>query len=443
MRSLIVALLLVVCFVPYLAEQGWIPAVAKYLEEGIALVVALYVVVVGARSQFRNVRAEYWFLFAAIVAVMVCGIVINAVGSGPIFAGLRSYLRAVPLFLLPAVFTIEDKVLKRQLLLLLAISFVQVPTAIYQRMTRWAAGHISGDWVIGTVMNSGILTIFLICVACILTGFYMRKRIKLVPYLGLMLIVLTPTMFNETKATLVLLPIGILTTLIAGARPGQRLSNAFSAFLVLAVFTAIFIPVYDYYVKPRWGYGLVDFITMPGRVEGYLEKRGAAIGAVKQVGRVDAVTVPLKEFSSDPPKLAFGLGIGNASDSSLGKQFTGEYFRRYEPFGQSTAAILILETGVLGLALVLLLHLMIFRDAKAVAARDQGLYGAFAAGWTGVMAVMMISLFYKNMTPSGSVAFTFWYFAGVVAARRMRLRDVARAAAPRRAGIEPRPDAIA
>ena len=84
MRSLILALLLVVCFVPYLAEQGWIPAVAKYREEGIALVVTMYVVVVGARSQFRNVRPEYWFILVALVSVMVCGIVINAVGPGPV-----------------------------------------------------------------------------------------------------------------------------------------------------------------------------------------------------------------------------------------------------------------------------------------------------------------------------------------------------------------------
>jgi len=444
MRPVVLLLILVTCLVPYFAEQGWLPAVAKYSEEIIAVIVAMYVVAVGARTQFRNVRSEYWLVFGAIATVMVCGVVINAVAPGPLFAGMRSYLRALPLFFLPAVLAIDDRSLKRQLLLLLAISFLQVPTALYQRTTRWAAGHISGDWAVGTLLNSGILSIFLICVACVLTGFYMRKRLRLAPYLALMLVVLTPTMVNETKATMVLLPIGMLTTVIAGARPRKRLGNALSALLVLAVFTSIFIPVYDYYVKPRWGYGLLDFVTMPGRVEGYLEKRGAAVGVTKEVGRVDAIVVPLKDFSRDPTKLAFGLGIGNASLSKLGKQFTGEYFRRYEPFGQTTAALLILETGILGLTLVFLLHVMIFRDAKVVAARDEGIRGALAAGWTGVMAVLMISMFYKEMIPSGAIAFPFWYFAGLIAAHRMRLRySVREPLPPDVTGVEPRPGALA
>jgi len=429
MRAAITILILVSFLAPYAVEQGWIPSATKYLEEIIAACVAGYVLFVGARTRFANVRAEYWLVFGALAIVVMCGVVVNTEPSGPLFAGMRAYLRHLPLFFLPAVFAIDDKTLRRQLLLILAMAFVQAPTTIYQRMTTWSKGHISGDWAIGTLMNSGILSIFLICVACVITGMYLRKRISLKMLILLLLIVLAPTMVNETKATLFLVPIGILTTVIAGARPHQRLRNSLAALFVLSVFMSVFIPVYDYYVKPRWGYGLLDFMTMPGRLEGYLEKDDAAIGA-QEAGRVDAIRVPLQDFARDPAKLAFGVGIGNASDSALGDQFYGEYYRRYAMFGQSTAARLILETGVLGLALMLVLLMMMFRDAKAVAARDETLHGALAAGWTGVIAVITCAMVYKEMIPFGTLGFFLFYFSGVIAARRVALRQRARAQAP-------------
>lgn len=429
MRNALTLLILVTFLVPYAAEQGWIPSAVKYLEELTAALIAAYVIFVGARTRFANVRAEYWLVFGALVIVIACGVVVNTEPAGPLFAGMRAYLRHLPLFFLPAVFMIDDRILRRQLVLILLISFLQAPVTIYQRVTMWSKGHISGDWAIGTLMNSGILSIFLICVACVITGMYLRRRISLPTLLIILLIVLAPTMVNETKATLFLVPIGILTTMIAGARPHQRVRNAVAALFVVSVFVSVFIPVYDYYVKPRWGYGLLDFMTMPGRLEGYLEKRRAGIGG-EDAGRIDAIVVPLEDFARDPAKLAFGVGIGNASDSALGDEFYGEYYYRYAMFGQSTAARLILETGLLGLALVFLLLFMNFRDAKAVAARDETLHGALAAGWTGVTAVIACSMFYKEMIPYGTLGFFYFYFSGVIATRRVIMRRRARTEAP-------------
>lgn len=420
MQLLILLLIVASMSFEYLAKRVGLPGPLNYVPELLAVCVAAYVVVMGARTRFQNVRFEYWVIFGGTLAVILSGIAMNSVASGPVFAGMRTYLRAMPLFFLPAVLAIDDRKLRRQLILILLMSLVQVPLTVYQRIHGRAEGHITGDLAMGTLMSSNHLSVFLICVACVLAGMYLRKRISLMKFVVLVLVVLIPTTVNETKGTIILAPIGLLTTFILGAKPGKRVGNALVALLVISLFGSIFLPVYDYYARQRWGYGLVDFMMMHGRVEGYLSKRDAGIGS-QQAGRVDAIVIPVKELARDPPELAFGLGTGNASDSALGLQFTGQYFRRFEPFRQSTAAILILETGLFGLALVYVLYWLIFRDTRYVAERDKSLQGAIAVGWTGVSAVIVIATFYTNTIASPAISMLFWYFSGMLAAQRVRV----------------------
>jgi hypothetical protein len=185
-----------------------------------------------------------------------------------------------------------------------------------------------------------------------------------------------------------------------------------------AVFVVAFVPVYDYFMKPRWGYGIVEFFTMEGRVEGYLES-GAEVGSHRGVGRVDAVRVAFQVLSRDPSQLAFGLGAGNVSLSALGAQFTGEHFQRYGYFVESHASMLLWETGVLGLLLILVLFGILWADASKLS-RDGGFFPTLALGMTGVVAVFVVSLPYTRMSDSGALSFLFWYLTGLIAAERTR-----------------------
>ena len=74
------------------------------------------------------------------------------------------------------------------------------------------------------------------------------------------------------------------------------------ASMTVAVFIAAFVPIYDYFMKPRCGYGIVEFFTMEGRVENYLSQ-DSEVGSFEAVGKVDAHVVPLRVLSSDPPLL--------------------------------------------------------------------------------------------------------------------------------------------
>jgi hypothetical protein len=423
MQFVILAVIVAVMGLQYMVYLGWLPSLFNYLPEILALVACAAVVLVGVQTRFRYVRPIYWLVFSALALVTVCGAVVNSLEPGPMFAGIRTYLRAVPFFFLPAVLLFTERQVRTQLLVLLAFCAVQAPLAWAQRLGPLSNEYTGGDSVIGSVMDSGILSMFLIGAACVLTACYLRRRISFLPYLVLLLLCLAPTTMNETKVTLVMLPVALMVTFYAGSARGTRLKNMLLGLILIAGFLAVFIPIYDYFIAPKWGYGILDFLTMEGRVERYLTT-GAEVGVQEGVGRapgrLDGVFVAFSELSKDPTQLVFGYGIGNASDSALGAQFSGAYLETFAPFPATTLTVLLLELGVLGLALVLFLHWLIFLDSLAIARRDPGILGAVAMGWTGVTAVLIIGFPYVGIVTFPAMSYLFWYFSGLLAAARMR-----------------------
>ena len=196
------------CF-EYLGDQGYAPSSIAYAQELLAVVAVLVVVVGGVQQRFGNVAAGYWLVFGALAVTVLCGLLTNGVESGPIFAGLRAYLRAIPLFFLPAVVLFSPRQVKAQLLLVLAFAVAQLPISLDQRLTTFARGYLSGDRTIGTLADSAFLSVFLICVAAVLFAFFVRGRLSRLWALILLPIVLAPTMFNETKASLFLVPVAL------------------------------------------------------------------------------------------------------------------------------------------------------------------------------------------------------------------------------------------
>jgi cell division protein FtsW (lipid II flippase) len=84
-----------------------------------------------------------------------------------------------------------------------------------------------------------------------------------------------------------------------------------------------------------------------------------------------------------------------------------------------------LETGIFGLAMIVLLFWLVFLDSIAVAREDDSLFGAVAAGWIGVVALMAVSITYNSYHDFVSVTYLYAYFSGVICARRMMLAHAA------------------
>jgi len=430
MHYLILAIIIAVTLIDQLTTDHLLPRTLAFLPEALSVLVVLYVVALGTGQRFRNVRAQYWLVFGAIAVVMVCGAVANAVEPGPLFAGIRYYLRAMPFFFLPAVYEFKDWQIRQQLRLLLVVGLWQLPFAIHQRMIVIRAERFSGDSVVGTLVDSSVLSIYLICAVCILTGLFLRQRVSKITYFALFFYLLAATTINETKGTLILLPIALLTVVLVGAPAGRRLRNALLSITLFIVFLAGFAPVYDYMERNNPYYTSVeDFFTSQKKVDQYLDTH-SGVGTQHQAGRIDAIVMPLARLSADPVQLAFGLGLGNVSHSSLGPQFIGAYYPLYEGFLVSSMSVFLLEIGVCGTVLVFALYWLILRDSLAVARRDDSLMGWFAIGWCGVTVLVIVGTGYKTLHSYGSLSYLFWYFSGLVAARRMRLALSAAAPQP-------------
>jgi hypothetical protein len=419
--------LLIICCVTlndFLVREFNLPTVVHFLPEVLSGIVLLYVAIVGTRDRFRLVAPKYWFAFGAFAVLILCGVINNRTGTGPMLSGMRFYLRAIPMFFLAAVLPTSEQQLKRQLNLLLALAFLQVPIAVYQRWIVLSEGRYTGDSVQGTLMDSGVLSIFLIGVVLVLTGLLLRRRIGKLKYALLIALLLFPSVINETKGTLVLLPLALMVTLIMGGEQGKRFRYAGFATLGLAAFVAFFIPVYNMmeahnpYKSEK---DITNYFTNEQQLARYMSSDVSGVGTIKDVRRGDAIAVPLQFLSRDPAQLAFGLGIGSVSPSTMGKKFEGTYFQLFQKFLITSFTFFLLEFGIFGVIMIGVLFLLVFMDTLAVAQVDDSLIGAVAVGWTGIMALIALGIVYTILHEFVSVTYLAGYFSGVICARRISL----------------------
>jgi len=140
----------------------------------------------------------------------------------------------------------------------------------------------------------------------------------------------------------------------------------------------------------------VDFFTDEQQLNRYMVSKDVhtGLGGSKQARRGDAISIPFNYLAKDPLWLTFGLGLGNASSSTLGRNFEGAYYTLFQSVLILSFSFFILELGILGVLLIGALFWMVFSDSLTVAHRDSTLTGALAAGWIGVVAVFAIATFY-------------------------------------------------
>ena len=389
----------------------WAPEIISMF---VMAVVFMRLGMVGARDLPTKYRV---FLILFLLNISM-GIIINLVSAPVLIAGFRTYLKFLPFFLVPFVFRFSEKQIKTQLIFLLCCILLQTPFAIYQRLFLHAGG-LTGDIVIGTINSSSVLTILMACSISIIISFSLANRIK--PFFALMLVAVLfiPMTLNETKSTLVLLPVAIFAPLFLKASK-LRLSNMLPVMMLGVSAMVAFVVTYDYFMRPRWGYGLMDFLAMDGRASGYLYKEAGTGSGPQLVGKVDSYILAIQVLSNDITSLLVGLGIGNVSGSFL-EGFEGEYARKYAHLGVGITALaqVLWETGLFGAMSYYIFFFMVFRDAQKLKWMG-GLWGAYAAGWSVIMVLMTIVVPYLNVFQHNVVAYLMWYFSGHIAARKCR-----------------------
>ena len=422
MQALTIIIICCIMVDDYLVRLLSLPSILRFAPEALSAVFVVYILFAGTRDRFRLVAPKYWLAFGALAVVILCGIVNSNPGVGPVLSGMRFYVRAVPLFFLPAVYAFTDEQLKRQLKWVLGFAFLQVPISVYQRWVIQSEGRFSGDDVKGTMLDSGILSVFLICVVVVLTGLAMRGRIGKIKYAILSLLFLIPTAINETKVTIFYLPVGLLVAVYVGAAPGKRFRYLGLGVAGLVLFGALFVPIYNMtqqYNPYKNEKDITAFFTSEKALERYMSSDVGGVGTKKDVRRGDSITVPFAYLAKDPVHLMFGLGMGAVSPSTMGKNYEGAYYQLFSKFLIISFTFFLLEFGLLGVILICVLSYLVFADTVAVARRDKTLVGDLAVGWIAVVILFVINMAYTIFHEFMSVTYLYWYFSGLMCARHM------------------------
>ncbi len=403
----------------FLHRYGIIPRQVTWLPELLSIGAFIAVVFVVTKKKDVEIGLGYWIIFAFMTLHLTSGVVLNEVSSPVLISGLRTYLKYIPFFFIPVVFAFSGGDIKKQLNLLLILTLVQFPIAIYQRFVE-SAGLRTGDIVRGTLNTSSLLSVYLLSAFAILLAFYLKKKISLKVFALLALIFLIPTTLNETKGTVLLLPFAVLLPAFFSDMGKRRLRSMTSAIAVGGLFLMIFSFSYNHFYGSH--YTLAGFYTDEAKLQKKLAPKASGIS--EEEGRLDVIIAPFKEFSDEPFKLLYGLGIGNVGESFLGANYSGAYNEQYGDKMYLAFANIIWETGVLGAILIMLLWAKISSDAIWLR-KQTGITSIIALGWIGVMGVLFVSLFYKNIINQNAIGYLFWYFAGLMASERVRLGHLA------------------
>jgi hypothetical protein len=422
MQALVIALLIQVMVVEYLIEyRGFLNAYAILIPEllsGIAMLVVLARVMGGARIALDW---RYGIFLLALLFTIVFGYMVQEVPDGAMLAGARSYLKFLPFFLLPAVHRFTPRQLHIQLMLMLTIALAETPLALYQRFVEFADALHTGDVVRGTVTSESALSMFMMATIAGAIVFYLRGRLKLAALVVLAAWLFVPTTINETKSTVLLLPVALLVPAFLMPHRARLLPKLMPIVGVGLLAGAAFVLSYNVMIQhSEYGDSLGDFFTSSDLL--YYLYTGAANTDQPYVGRFDSIEIALEHTSQDPLRLAFGYGAGNVSESFL-PEFAGryaDYFLRLG-VGQTQVTTFLWEVGVAGLLAYLFLFCLVLRDSLTLA-RSSDPVAHLGQLWTVAVIIMTFGLVYKSVFSMNDVGYLFWYFSGVVASRAVVVR---------------------
>jgi hypothetical protein len=369
---------------------------------------------------------KYVLFFSAFVIHVIIGIIVNQVPAGAIIAGLRMYFKFVPLFLLPAVYDFSDQQIKKQLKLLLLFAVLQCPLAIFQRLVQFR-DFTTGDVISGTFTAAPLLSIYMISAIAVLLGFFLNEEIKPKLFLMILAVLFIPTAINETKATMILLPIALIIPVLFAPRHKSKLKMVVMIWTLTAMLLVGFNFIYSQFYTKRSD--VFEFYTSD-EVETYcytgieadkVRVRDRRFGEDSEVGRIDAIIYAITENSDNLFRFVWGVGIGNAS-VSFSKFLAGDYSEKYTRLGgkQNALSHMLWEIGILGVILAFFPFYLIFFDAKVVR-NTAGTSGALALGWIGVLAVLIMCIPYQNIITKNVISYLFCYISGFIAAKHCRM----------------------
>ena len=421
MQALVLALFVQILVVEYLVERRTLLSpyfvLIPELLSAIAMIVVLLRLMNGTRV---SIDWRYGLFIVVLLFTIAFGWAVQDVPTGAMLAGSRAYFKFLPFFLLPAVHNFTPRQLRVQFGLLFVLALLQTPLAFYQRFIEFGNDMHTGDPVRGTLTASSSMSLLMLITVAGVVIAYLRGRLRLGAMLLLAAWLFSSTTINETKATLVLLPLALLVPpFLMGKRDVVRRLLPLAAVGALAV--TAFVGVYNSFIQYRQYPDSIGEFFSTEELRYYLYT-GAANTDQPYVGRFDSIELALKHTSAEPLKLAFGYGAGNVTESFL-PAFAGRYWDYYLRFGigQTQITQWLWEVGAVGLIAFLFLFYLVTRDALQLA-RSKDEAADIGQLWVVAMMVMTFGLLYKSLLSMNDFGYLFFYFSGLVASRAAAIR---------------------
>ena len=212
MQTFTYILILCIFSIDGLSEQfDLLPPETTYFSDlaAIILLVAIFTSLVKRRRV--DIDGVSLTILCFLIATFVASAVINIVSPSVLIAGLRSHFKFLPFLFLPFVYEFSAEQIKRQMYLLLGLTVMQIPVALYQRFITYA-GVRSGDGVGGTLgpHSSGILSVWLACAICVILASHLNGLLKKSTSIVLIAAVAVPMMINETKISFFIIPLALI-----------------------------------------------------------------------------------------------------------------------------------------------------------------------------------------------------------------------------------------
>lgn len=412
-----------------------------------AMAILLFMMALFHAAMFKtfSVTAKYALLFIVFILHIIVSAVVNQVEPGTLVIGMRfMIIKWVPVFLFPLVYHFSERQLNNLVRFVLVLCFVQVPVALYQKLVQYK-DVASGDVITGTLGfgSSGTLSILMLCSISIVVAFYARKRVNIVIAMLVGLILFIPTTLNETKITLVLLPVAMAFPMVFDLREGFKPMRLVAITGIVGVLFVGFSLVYDALYKDSF-HGVDEFFSKGSIMERYLygglrrdevtlniSGRDSQRNVIRDQtanevtfddlgGRFSQIEFTYKTLSSQPEKLWFGLGLGSINQSNA-KGFSGAFGKEISEVASGLSITFMMWQLGLGGVVIFYLFLLFITYDTFFFVRREGWLSDFSLGWIVVMGIFILMTIYFTAFFKNSLMFLFAFFSGLVVSNKARI----------------------
>lgn len=334
---------------------GLLPKVSVLLVEFIALLIIFVVITLYKRWSARII--VFLLVIIALIMYSMLAVVFNDAGLINVAVGIRNYLAFFPLFIAGAYLSRNGATIKPYLKLMLALMIIQVPVALgqyliaiqFQDVIR--VGGTLYDVVSGTMggIAGNLLAVLMVSAISLIIPFLFSSG-KKVFYLMIILSFLIVMALSEAKGGILLfIIICVFFVIITNVDLKKKLAFVATSL----VFIICFIFIYSNFVdQERQAWNPVYLIQ-------YEQNKEKRIGG--RLSRFDALSYSLETVSTNPISLVFGFGIGNATRNSFPYGEDGKYYDFNTDINYWNR--LLLETGLLGVLINILVFMYIYRIA--------------------------------------------------------------------------------